>query len=126
LPYDDAMLRFHEGRTKTDPGLDAKHAWLPITPGLRNWRSQMPVEDVERFEAVAGNLLDELGYPRAVPCPRPEALEHASKIRHSIAQDANWNAVVPRGQAERPEPGARILNSRVEDLGVGNSLEGRS
>ncbi len=126
LPYDDAMLRFHEGRTKTDPGLDAKHAWLPITPGLRNWRSQMPTEDVERFEAAAGQLLDELGYPRAVPRPRPEALEHASKIRHSLVQDANWNAVVPRGQAERPEPGARILNSRVEDLGVGNSLEGRS
>ena len=31
LPYDDAMLRFHEGRTRSKPGLDAKHAWLPIT-----------------------------------------------------------------------------------------------
>jgi hypothetical protein len=126
LPYDDAMLRFHEGRTRSNPGLDAKHAWLPITPGLRDWRSQMPGEDVERFEAAAGQLLDELGYPRAVPRPRPEALEHAFKIRDSLVLDANWNKVVPRRQAERPEPGSRILNSRAGDRGAGSSLEGRS
>ncbi len=87
LPYADAMLHFHEGRTKTDPGLDAKAAWLPITPGLRDWRSQMPAEDVERFEAAAGELLDELGYPRAFPCPRPEMVESASRIRDLFTQD---------------------------------------
>ncbi|HMF13417.1 MAG TPA: sulfotransferase, partial [Gemmataceae bacterium] len=36
--YDDAMLRFHEGRTRNEQGLDAKNAWRPITPGLRDWR----------------------------------------------------------------------------------------
>jgi hypothetical protein len=65
VPYEEAMLRFHEGRTRNDPGLDAKEAWRPITPGLRDWRSQMPPGDVERFEAAAGDLLDELGYPPA-------------------------------------------------------------
>ena len=54
IRYDEAMLHFHEGRTRTEPGLDAKQAWRPITPGLRDWRAQMPAEDVERFEAVAG------------------------------------------------------------------------
>lgn len=87
VPYDDAMLRFHEGRTKTDPGLDAKAAWRPVTRGLRDWRSQMAPEDVERFEAVAGDLLDELGYARAVPRPSAAALEHAARVRQSFDRD---------------------------------------
>jgi hypothetical protein len=62
VPYDDRMLRFHEGRRREDPMRDAKSAWRPITPGLRSWREEMAEEDVERFEATAGDLLDELGY----------------------------------------------------------------
>ncbi len=50
----------------------------------------MPAEDVERFEAAAGDLLGELGYPRAVPHPRPEALERASRIRGLLARDPRW------------------------------------
>ena len=87
LPYDDAMLSFHEGRTKMKPGLDAKKAWRPVASGLRNWRSQMPAGDVERFEAAVGDLLDELGYARVVPRPSAVALTHAQKIRHSFWQD---------------------------------------
>jgi hypothetical protein len=88
LPYDDAMLRFSEGRTAAEPGLDAKGAWLPITPGLRKWSEQMPAGDIERFEAAAGDLLDELGYPRAFPDPSHEALEHAQEVRRSFRNDA--------------------------------------
>ena len=87
VPYDERMLRFHEGRTKTKPGRDANKAWLPVTPGLRNWRTQMPREDVERFEAAAGDLLDELGYPRAVACPSADIMKQASRIRELFTQD---------------------------------------
>jgi hypothetical protein len=87
VPYDERMLRFHEGRTKTKPGLDAKTAWLPITPGLRDWRTQMPAADVERFEAAVGDLLDELGYPRAFPHPSPEAAQHAARLRERLTQE---------------------------------------
>ena len=90
LPHDDAMLRFYEGRTKTEPDLDADHPWLPITPGLRDWRTQMAAEDVERFEAAAGDLLDELSYSRAVPRPKPEAQKHASLIYDMFTQDARF------------------------------------
>jgi hypothetical protein len=62
--FDAAMLRFHEGRTRHEPGLSAKHAWLPPTPGLRDWRTQMSPAQVEEFEAAAGDALDELGYER--------------------------------------------------------------
>jgi hypothetical protein len=87
LPYDDEMLRFHQGRERTEPGFDAKKAWQPVTSGLRDWRTQMPAGDVERFEAAVGGLLDELGYARAVPRPSSEALKHASRIRTSFVRD---------------------------------------
>jgi ATP-binding cassette subfamily B protein len=87
VPYNEAMLRFHEGPTRVEPGLDAGHAWRPITPGLRDWRSQMPSAEVECFEAAAGDLLDELGYPRAVPQPCADALRRAASVRELFAKD---------------------------------------
>jgi hypothetical protein len=87
LSYDDAMLRFHEGREKADPGLDAKRAWRPTTPGLRDWRTQMTLDEIERFEAAAGDLLEELGYPRAVPDPPQEKLKEATRIHHAFTQE---------------------------------------
>jgi hypothetical protein len=86
VPYEPRMLRFYEGRTRAESGLDAKNAWQPITPGLRNWQTQMPAADVERFEATVGDLLDELGYPRAVPHPGAEALEHAARIHEAFVR----------------------------------------
>ena len=87
VPFDQVMLNFHEGRMSTESGLDAKHAWLPITPGLRNWRTQMPAGDLERFEAAAGALLDELDYVRAVPCPGPQTIKHAVRIREQFPKE---------------------------------------
>ena len=80
VPYDPAMVRYHEGRTIDDPSLDAKHAWLAPTPGLRDWRREMAPRDVERFEAVAGGLLEELGYPLGSE-PSEEARERAAWLR---------------------------------------------
>jgi Sulfotransferase family len=85
LPFDPAMLRFHEGRRRREPGLSAKKAWLPPTPGLRDWRKEMSAEDVERFEAVSGDLLADLGYPRAVPRPSAVARSLATEIRSALA-----------------------------------------
>jgi hypothetical protein len=65
LPFAAEMLRYHEGRRRDDPGLTAKQAWLPPTPGLRDWRTQMRPRDLELFEAIAGDLLSDLGYDRA-------------------------------------------------------------
>jgi hypothetical protein len=85
--YDDAMLHFWEGDAGSDPGLEKKRAYQPVTPGLRDWRSQLSPQDQERFEAAAGPLLDELGYPRAVRNPGVEALERAARYRHLLAQE---------------------------------------
>jgi hypothetical protein len=88
VPYDDCMLRFYEGHPRGDPGLSSKKAWLPITPGLRDWRTQLTAEETERFEAGAGEVLDELGYPRATSQPRLAVLQAASRIRDLFVHEA--------------------------------------
>jgi len=81
VAFDDKMLRYHEGKTREGADLSANSAWLPPTPGLRDWRTQMSAEDLERFEAAAGEMLDELGLERAVPNPSPAARQHAARMR---------------------------------------------
>ena len=72
LPFAPEMLAYHEGKTRYKLGLSAKKAWLPPTPGLRNWRTQMAERDVELFEAIAGDLLSALGYERAFNTVSPK------------------------------------------------------
>jgi hypothetical protein len=84
LRFDSRMLRFHEGRTHDDARLSSKRRWLPPTPRLRDWRTEMSPDAVARFEAAAGPLLDELGYERAAArLPSVQALA----IRRSFAED---------------------------------------
>jgi Sulfotransferase family len=67
LPFAPEMLTYHVGRMQNEPSPSAKGAWLPPTPGLRDWRTQMAPRDAELFEAIAGDVLSELGYERAFP-----------------------------------------------------------
>jgi hypothetical protein len=66
LPRAEGMLRFHNGGERHQRGLSAKNGSRPITAGLRDWRSEMAADDVERFEAAARAMLSELGYPLAL------------------------------------------------------------
>lgn len=88
VAYDEGMLHFHEGRMQSDPGLSPKKAWLPPTAGLRDWRRDMPRGDVERFEAAAGDLLEELGYERACPNPADHAVSQAAAMRNAFTLEA--------------------------------------
>ncbi len=88
VPPDDALVRKYEERARSNSSQAGKHPWMPITRGLRDWRSQMRPTEVECFEAAAGGLVDELGYQRAFPRPGPEALEHTARARDWFAQDA--------------------------------------
>jgi hypothetical protein len=101
LPFADQMLKFYEGKTRTEPGISAKKAWLPPTPGLREWQTQMSASDVELFEALAGDLLNELGYQQG-----------AGNISSAVAELAEerqrqWEAEMMQRQAKkikRPKP----------------------
>jgi hypothetical protein len=84
VPYDGAMLG-----SPADASSDGKR-WRskpPPTLGRRDWRTQMPADDVRRFEAAAGDLLDELGYPRAFPTVAPEAREQAARMRALFTEE---------------------------------------
>jgi|SRR5215472_1475051 len=96
LEYHEDMLRFNEGQP-------TKKTRRPVTSGLRDWRTEMPSEDAERFEAAAGALLDELGYSRSFSHPRLEKVESASKIRDALARDPRT-----RYGAERKELRVRL------------------
>jgi hypothetical protein len=75
------MLAYHAGKRRHRPGLSAKKAWLPPTPGLRDWCSAMAERDLELFEALAGDLLSELGYGRGAPTISPEIAVVAERCR---------------------------------------------
>lgn len=69
LDFDPQMLKYYEradeiiaGTAKPDRHLDIH---LPPTKGLRDWRQELSTDQVMRFEALAGDLLEELGYERA-------------------------------------------------------------
>jgi hypothetical protein len=85
LPWDEAMLSHHEGAGERIAGVlrdrrardgriavtaserARQHAGLTEPPNARRvgrWRTEMTVAERARFEEVAGELLDELGYPR--------------------------------------------------------------
>jgi sulfotransferase family protein len=95
VAYDKRMLHFHKGKAKSDPSLSAKAAWLPVTPGLRDWRTHLPAEDLEVLEAAAGDLLDELGYERAVRMPGEAARARVARIASLCAQDLPRRRPVP-------------------------------
>src|SRR5215207_10071894 len=64
LGFDEAMLEYHRA---VDPSLLVDHPLLagPPRPARSSWREAMALADLRRFEAVAGDLLEDLGYERA-------------------------------------------------------------
>jgi hypothetical protein len=87
LAHDDAMARFHE-----------RNGRRPITAGLRDWKTQLARDELERFEAAAGDLLEELGYPRACSRPGRAAAQEAALVRDLFDERIlERGAPLPRG-----------------------------
>ena len=95
LPFAPETLAYHVGRQREQPGLSAKKAWLPPTPGLRDWRSQMSERDVALFEALVGDLLSSLGYERATSAPAPAVAALAERYQ------SWWEAELERRRSRR-------------------------
>jgi hypothetical protein len=86
VPFDPSMLRYHERADQIVSSDERRnhHTRLgrPPTKGLRDWRTQMSASDLAGFEAIAGDLLEDLGYERAVPrIPLSVSLRTASRRR---------------------------------------------
>lgn len=83
IPYTEEMLDYpdrYREKKRTYPNPTGLHEAVtkPPTPGLRDWRSQMPDDDILAFEAVAGPLLSELGYERRHPSIPPSVRVEAT------------------------------------------------
>ena len=61
--------------------MSAKKAWLPPTAGLRDWRRDLAPRELELFEALAGDLLEELGYELAAPSVSADVAAQAERAR---------------------------------------------
>jgi hypothetical protein len=61
LPWDAGMLDY-PGKVDLTGKPHQLNLARPPTPGLRDWRRELPERDRAEFEAIAGDLLAELGY----------------------------------------------------------------
>ena len=113
LPFDERMLEHHVGwedRIHAPETGRPFHASVarPLTPGLRNWREEMPDQQVRAFEAVAGDLLSELGYERRFPrvpvAERAAATARTSLIGLRTAGSRMKRAIVRRTLRRPPVP----------------------
>jgi hypothetical protein len=105
LSWDPAMLEYHrrvDEALPDDRRSQHRHEDRPPTAGLRDWRTQMPPAEVAAFEAVAGDLLDELGYERGAPPPSP-----------ALRARAAWH--MGSGRAKRRLWGATHRSRRRDD-----------
>jgi hypothetical protein len=103
LPWDGSMLEYREGLDRMLPEGHLRdlheNVYRPPTEGLRDWRREMMPEEVAVFEALAGDLLSELGYERTVSRPSPSlrlearrrwALVKADRARRKALRVAGW------------------------------------
>lgn len=98
------MVRFHEGKERSGAGLSAKSAWKPATKGLRSWRRDMDPRDVAVFDALAGDLLQELGYEVSSPSPGESVTARRDR---ALAWWDDWRAERRRKKERRAAAAAQ-------------------
>jgi subfamily B ATP-binding cassette protein MsbA len=60
--------------------------WPSDSPQI-DWRSGMAAPDIDRFEAAAGEALEEFGYGRAIGSPRQVSIDGALRLRDRFVAD---------------------------------------
>jgi hypothetical protein len=98
LGFDRSMLR-HAERSRVRvprPGLEHERSMAEPRPGARDWRREMAPEDLEAVEAAVGDLLDDMGYERAVPVPSAEARRRAGAARRRRERKHRWRRIKAR------------------------------
>jgi Sulfotransferase family len=117
LPFDPAMLRYfeHSEEITAPAAWSRRHVRMPPTKGLRDWRSQMSHKEVATFEALAGDLLETLGYERVQPVTSMGAAmrAHARVLARDIRQLARRVRIpLNKRGGEGAVPVAPLLSSR--------------
>ena len=96
LPYEAAMLDY-AGAVDVSQKPHQQRLLQPLTPGAREWRTQMDADDVRAFESIAGELLADLGYEVAQPPPRSDRRAAFARARYRVISSA-WNAAASATQ----------------------------
>lgn len=108
LPYDDAMLGY-VGETEAARKEHQQRLNEPPRVGVRDWRTEMGATERTAFEAVAGDLLEALGYEVAQPG------HDARRLASYRAKSAAWRAV---GAAIQRSPLWRRRHAVLQHPGV--------
>ena len=96
LPYETSMLDY-AGTVDVSAKPHQQRLLQPLTPRVRDWRTQMTARDVRAFESIAGQLLAELGYELAERPPRSSRRASLAFARYRATSGA-WNAAVTASQ----------------------------
>lgn len=108
LEYDDAMLGY-VGETDSARKAHQQRLNEPPRVGVRDWRAELGAAEVAAFEAVAGDLLQALGYAVSTPgCDRPRLAVYGAKTRA-------WRAL---GAVTQRSPLWRRRHAILQDTGV--------
>ena len=100
LAFDPGMLAYADEVDVSSKPHQQRLAHAP-TPGVRDWRSEMGMEDVRAFAAVAGGLLAELGYENADAPTRAERVRARARLLSYEARVRAWR-VTARGIRRSP------------------------
>ena len=124
LPFDARMLRYHERAHTWASGLSHRehHRNLhkPPTAGLRDWRRDLSRKDVQVFEALAGDLLAELGYERSANGIGLGVSFTAARLRMSTQARRVGHAARVRGRKLRWRVRRLIRRRVVKDRTLGS------
>lgn len=96
LPYESAMLDY-AGAVDVSRKPHQQRLLQPLTPGVRDWRTQMTDEDVGAFESIAGDLLAALGYEISRPPAGSDRRATLAVARYRATLSV-WNATVSATQ----------------------------
>jgi hypothetical protein len=91
LPWEPGMLD-HTRASDTAHMPEHRNLAQPPTPGLRDWRSQMPREDALAFEQVAGDVLRSAGYELLEPDASYPTPRGRLELARFAALSRSWNA----------------------------------
>ncbi len=96
LPYEPAMLDYTSAVDVSEKP-HQQRLLQPLTPGVRDWRTQMAAADISAFESIAEDLLAELGYQLAGPPARSNRFAKLTLARYRATLGV-WNAAVSATQ----------------------------
>jgi hypothetical protein len=92
IPFVSEMLEY-AGQVDVSAKPHQQRLLQPPTTGVRDWREELSADEALAFEAVAGDLLAELGYP-LLSASRAPGLRARVALGSYRAKLGAWNAAV--------------------------------